>query len=257
MEGVQGQFLPPGTIRTMQVQIGHSGRFVPPPADQVVPLLQNIEEYTNASSELDPLVRSFIVHYQFEAIHPFSDGNGRVGRLLLSLMIYKWLGHSKPWLYMSPYFEKYKDEYISSLFNVSTKGEWDEWIAFCLKGATIQARDSINRCQLLNNLKANYFDRVKDHSPRTHRIIEGLFREPMLNVTSMRTKFGVTYKTAKTDIEKLLASGVLKEVEGFYPKSFYAPEIVRIAYDETPLIEQSVAAPNSQGPSQPQSPPTE
>ena len=107
--------------------------------------MDDLEKYINTPSPLDPLIRCFMVHYQFEAIHPFRDGNGRVGRVLLALMIYRWLGHSMPWLYLSAFFEKYRDEYIDNLYKVSTAGAWDGLIEFCLRGTFAQARDSIMR----------------------------------------------------------------------------------------------------------------
>lgn len=99
-----------------------------------------------------------MVHYQFEAIHPFFDGNGRVGRLLLSLMIYEQCNLSKPWLYLSAFFDKYKNEYIDLLFEISAKGNWKDWIAFCLRGTIEQSRDAIRRFDTLLKLRTQYME---------------------------------------------------------------------------------------------------
>src|SRR5262245_8416832 len=136
MHGVRGRDKSPGEFRKINVQIGERvARFIPAPGLEVQRLTSNLEHYLNDDdSRFDPLVRAYLVHYQFEAIHPFLDGNGRVGRALLALMIYRWLGHSIPWLYMSAYFDYYNEEYVRRLFNVSANGEWSEWIAYCLQG---------------------------------------------------------------------------------------------------------------------------
>lgn len=103
-------------------------RFVPAPPDRLGDTLDRFEKYLHADKQFDPLVEAFLVHYQFEAIHPFMDGNGRVGRLLLSILIEEWCGLSNQWLYMSAYFDANRDEYIDRLFRISSHGEWGEWI---------------------------------------------------------------------------------------------------------------------------------
>src|SRR5439155_23176186 len=102
---------------------------------------------------------------QIEAIHPFSDGNGRIGRVLLSMMIAHWCNHSLPWLYLSAFFERYKDEYVDNLFKVSAEGAWDKWIEFCLNGTIQQANDAIRRCDQLGKLKVEMLNKVRPASP--------------------------------------------------------------------------------------------
>ena len=130
LNGVRGTDRTPGVFRTNQVHIGSDKRFVPPPPNKIDELITDLESYMNEAVVADNLIQSFIAHYQFETIHPFLDGNGRVGRLLLSLMIFKKCDIQSPWLYLSPFFDKYKDEYIGCLFNVSTQGDWSAWVAF-------------------------------------------------------------------------------------------------------------------------------
>ena len=119
-----------------------------------------------------------MAHYQLEAIHPFRDGKGRVGRLLLALMIWKWCGLSMPWLYMSPFFERHKDEYIRRLFAVSADGNWVEWLRFSFLGLIEQASDRARRCILLTQLRSELQARVRTKAKRLHSIVEGLFASP-------------------------------------------------------------------------------
>jgi Fic family protein len=145
LEGGRGADRRPGEFRKTQNQIGHPARFVPPPPNYLPECLDNFEKYLHQESPYDPLVNAFIAHYQFEAIHPFQDGNGRVGRLLLAIVIKEWCALSDPWLYMSAFFDENRDEYIDRLFRISTEGDWEGWIEFCLRGVVFQARDTENR----------------------------------------------------------------------------------------------------------------
>ncbi|MDZ4684845.1 MAG: Fic family protein [Planctomycetaceae bacterium] len=233
MSDTQSHALMPGAYRTVQVQIGHSGRFIPPPPSEIGFLLANFREYVNASDRTcHPLICAFIAHYQFEAIHPFQDGNGRIGRAILALMISRWLGHSMPWLYLSAFFEKYKSEYIDFLFRVSTHGEWTEWIEFCLHGTISQADDSIRRFHAFDQIKKE-FHQAASHAKRTYDLIEGLFSSPVTTVSSAMKRQNVSYDTAKKDIERLVKIGILRELEDVYPRTFICDKIMDIAFSET------------------------
>jgi len=235
MRGARGQNKAPGEFRGAQVQIGTSGRFIPPPAGEIPRLMSNLETYANSDeSGLDRLVKCFVLHYQFETIHPFLDGNGRIGRALLALMTYKWLQHSAPWLYMSAFFERHRDEYMEGLYRVSTDGAWDDWIQFCLRGAISQARDAIRRCHEFIRLKREFHERVKAHSPtpRTHQLIEELFIDPIVTITTLTERLGVTYPTAKADTEVLKRAGILRDLPDSRPKALYCPEVFKNAYSE-------------------------
>ena len=230
LRGVRGKNKNPGEFRTKQVYVGDR-RFIPAPPEQVNSLLKSFVDYL-AGSEIDPLVRAYITHYQFEAIHPFSDGNGRVGRLLLSLSIYKWLDHSAPWLYMSEYFENNRKEYITRLFQVSANGEWEEWLRFCLNGTIEQAAAAVSRCDRLQKLRKQYKTRAGSLGPRMSGIIDRLFSMPVINVRTVRERFGVTDPTARSDLEKLCRHDVLSAIPDTYPKSFIATEVMDIAYGD-------------------------
>jgi Fic family protein len=160
------------------------------------------------------------------------DGNGRVGRALFALMIYSMLGHSKPWLYLSPYFERHKEEYYDNLFRVSTHGDWERWIDFCIHGIIVQAKDSIRRCEQLHRIRTEYHARVSEPSRRTHAIIEMLFVNPLLTVTEIRDRLAIEYHTARKDLERLVAAKILVELPDVHPRSFFAQEIMQVAFSD-------------------------
>ncbi len=243
MSGVRGQDKSPGSYRQIQVQIGATGKYVPPPHYEISRLMSNLEGFINDSeTQYDSLVVCYLTHYQFEAIHPFVDGNGRVGRSLLALMVYHLLGHSRPWLYMSAFFERHREEYTDNLFRISTQGDWESWLEFCLTGTVAQARDAITRCHLFRQTKELYHDKLAAPTPRSHKIIEDLFTSPLVTIPSLKTRFNITYHTARKDVERLVEAGILQEIVDYYPRSFVAPDLMRIAFGESPLEDQKVAA---------------
>lgn len=234
MTGVRGQDKSPGRYREIQVQIGAIAKYVPPAHREIPRLMGNLEKFINGNQAgFDPLVVCYLTHYQFEAIHPFVDGNGRVGRALLALMVYQNLKHSMPWLYMSAYFEKNKEEYTDNLFRISTHGDWERWIEFCLHGTVVQSNDAIVRCHRFNQARKRFHETCENPTPRTHEIIEGLFDSPVLTIPYLKKKFGVHYQTAQKDVEKLVEQGILQDVPDKHPRSFYSPELMRIAYSDT------------------------
>lgn len=232
MHGVRGEEKNPGMLRDTQVHIGVDWRFNPPPPSDMNACLGQLADYFENNNDHDPLVKAFLAHYQFEAIHPFTDGNGRIGRVMLSLTIARWLSLSHPWLYMSEFFENNRSDYINMLFRVSTDGEWDEWVEFCAKGAIEQARLSVERCKKLEALKRKYMGMVEQDglSHRLYRIIDILFESQVVYVTEVRDKLKVSYQTAKGDLMALSDLGIVVESENEYPKMFLADAILNIAY---------------------------
>ncbi|QOJ13373.1 MAG: Fic family protein [Planctomycetia bacterium] len=228
----RGREKSPGSIRIRLVTIGHDRRYIPPPPEELGRLLTNLESYfLEPKDQLDPLLRAFVAHYQFEAIHPFEDGNGRIGRLLLALTIYKWLGLTTPCLYLSEFFDRHRRDYIQMLYRVSSHGEWTEWLEFCLKGTIEQAEESIRRCDALETLRTEYRDTVPKKG-RPRMLIDDLFVEPFITVADVMRKFQVTYKTAKADLETLKSLGILSDKKDVYPRTLAAKDIFRIAYGE-------------------------
>ena len=231
MDGVRGHYHQAGEFRTIQNQIGHPARFVPPPPSELERLLDNLEVYLNDPHDsLDPLVRAFIAHYQIETIHPFGDGNGRVGRLLLALNISESCTHSRQWLYMSAFFERNKKQYMDLLLRVSTHGSWELWVKFCLEGVISQAKDTERRCDTLLELHRDFHARLKGGSIRLSTIVDRLFSYPVITVAAVRQMFGTTYPTARADLRKLETVGILTPFEGMPTITYYCAPIHNVTY---------------------------
>lgn len=238
MSGVRGGDSTPGEIRRKQVGIMRGGeyKFIPPPHTMLIEPLRELEKYINAPcAPTQKLVRTFLAHYQFESIHPFGDGNGRIGRAVMSLMIYKMFGHRHPWVYLSPFLHRHKEEYYERLFRVSTHGEYGEWLRFCLKATIAQCNDSITRCEMLRRLRYRYLTRITGvESARTRLLIDELFKNATLGVAETRHKCKISYPTAKADIRILENAGILRQINGVSPITYYAWEIFRISFDQVP-----------------------
>ena len=229
---VRGNPKEAGEFRKRQVHVGSDRRYMPPPPESLDKCLSDFERFLHdRGDKFDPLVLSYIVHYQFEAIHPFLDGNGRIGRALLSLTIQQWSKLALPWLYMSAYFERYKEEYIDNLFRVSTHGDWDRWIEFCLRGTAEQCRDAIRRCDRLNAIR-NRMRGQLGHLPRMNPIIDCLFFSTAFRVSDVMAWGHSSRPTAKADIEKLMKQGFVAHLKGQRPRTYFAPAIFAAAYSE-------------------------
>jgi Fic family protein len=233
MEGVRGSDQQPGEFRKMQNQIGRPARYVPPPPNLIPETLDAFEKYLHAAEvNFNPLVRAFLTHYQFEAIHPFADGNGRVGRLLLSLTIAEWCNLSSQWLYMSAYFEKNKKQYMDLLLGVSTHAAWDLWIQFCLEGVISQALDTQKRCDRLLKVHREYDERLKGGSVRLSRLVDSLFESPAISVKNYKKKYNISYPTARSDLKKLHSLGILEPLNEMPHITYYCPTIFKITYED-------------------------
>jgi len=235
LDRVRGRDRSPGEFRKIQVAIGSDLHFVPPPPQTVMSCLDRLEKYFHAkTSGYDSLVNCFLVHYQFETIHPFIDGNGRVGRLLLAVMLKQCCEHSKPWLYLSEYFEQHREEYMQRLFDISSRGDWERWIEFCLRGTVHQAKTTIHRYDRLLKVREGFMERLGrvGGSVRLNQIVENIFFSPFVRIADLPDQLHVTYPTAKADVERLVQAGILKELENATPKTFYAPDVFDVAYEQ-------------------------
>jgi Fic family protein len=234
MMGVRGSDQQPGEFRTVQNQIDSPARYVPPPVGQMNEALDAFEKYLHFEGGFDPLVRAFLTHYQFEAIHPFRDGNGRVGRLLLSRTIADWCNLSNQWLYMSPYFEKKRKEYMDLMLAVSTDGAWGPWIKFCLEGTILQALDTRKRCDKLLALHKDFRSRLKGGSVRLSTFVDKLFSSPVITVADYKRTFKVTYPTARSDLRKLETLEIVQElpIGSAGQLAYYCLPIYRVTYEE-------------------------
>lgn len=237
LEGVRGSDRAPGRFRRLQNQIGRPVRYVPPPPNHMDDCLDAFEKYIHADHEYDPLVEAFLLHYQFEAIHPFRDGNGRVGRLLLAIMIADWCDLSHQWLYMSAYFNRNRDGYIDRLFHVSTEGAWTEWIRFCLEGVAQQARDTEQRCDQLIAINGEFHRIVQEEIGGSHRlgmIVDELFVSPVVQIPHLADEYGVAYNTAKADVERLVEVEILVELSEMRQRTFLAPQVLEATFADEP-----------------------
>jgi Fic family protein len=237
MRGVRGSELQPGEFRTIQNQISYPARFVPPPPDHIAPALDAFEKYLHSDNyaAYDPLVKAFLTHYQFETIHPFRDGNGRVGRLLLSWVIAEWCDLSSQWLYMSAFFERRRKEYMDLMLNVSTHGGWEAWIRFCLEGVVAQAVDAERRCDKLLALHKDFHNRLKVGSVRLSKLVDHLFSSPVISVNQYKKLFSVTYPTARSDLKKLEAAGIVQQLEHMDEITYYCQTIYGITFEDVVL----------------------
>ncbi|MEP6934334.1 MAG: Fic family protein [Nitrospirota bacterium] len=177
------------------------------------------------------LIRLAAIHYQFEAIHQFLDGNGRIGRLLIILLLCKEGALPEPLLYLSAYFERYRNEYYRLLLAVSQSDKWIDWISFFLLGVAEQSRDALARSGQLLRLWQEY--REKFQSARSSalqlRLLDQLFVYPAITVNQAATLLKVTHRSAQLNIEKLVCKGILKEATGKQRnRVFVTPQIVKI-----------------------------
>jgi Fic family protein len=236
LENVRGGNLTPGEFRLSQNWIGPAGStlatasYVPPPADHMKEALSDLEKFIHTDMEIPPLARAAMIHYQFEAIHPFLDGNGRIGRLLIMLMLYEWQLLPQPLLNLSAYFEHYRQEYYDRLLAVSQRGKWEEWLMFFFRGMGAQAQDSIARMTRLQNIRAKLDVIVqKDRNPnRMAAVIDFLFARPILTNRQLASGLTIPFKTAGQYIEKLVQAGILRETTGYARnRIFQADEILQ------------------------------
>jgi len=237
MAGVRGDSKTPGEFRRSQNWIGPSGctlndaTFVPPPVDEMQAALDSFEKYLHAPSEMPALIRLALVHYQFEAIHPFLDGNGRVGRLLVSLLLCAEKLLPQPLLYLSSYFERYRDEYYRHLLAVSQKGEWEEWIRYFLKAVAVQSTDAIQRIDRLLALRQAYRSQMQQAraSALLLQLIDELFGFPAITNPAVCKRMKITPRSAQLNIDKLVERGIIREATGRQRNRVYvASEIVGI-----------------------------
>lgn len=237
MEGVRGEHATPGQFRRSQNWIGPPGSvlanatFVPPPVAEMEQVLGDFEIYLHGNDANPPLIRLAFIHYQFEAIHPFIDGNGRIGRLLLSLLLVHWNMLPLLLLYLSAYFEKHRQRYYDLLLAVSERGAWDEWLRFFLQGVAEQAKDANHRARELEDLRVAWQNRL--HQVRASglalAVVNFLFQRPVLSATEVREHFDVTYQTAMNTLRRLEAMQILVEVTGqARNQQFMASSILQI-----------------------------
>ncbi len=217
LDSARGSERNPGEFRKRQVWLGRQGEslaeasYVPPPPEHVLPLLENLAEFLTGPPTFGTLIDSAVGHYQFEAIHPFEDGNGRLGRALIPLHLMHHRVLDRPWLALSSALASRRDEYLSRLKRVSTDQDWDGWILFFLEAASDQARDSQRRIQKIFELRAGYRARVAEmRSPVPLRGLDFVLRRIFVSVGDIAASTGTTYPTAKAAVDEYVRAGILQ-----------------------------------------------
>jgi len=204
-------------------------RFIPPTGDSVPGLMADLEAFVQQGSTWPALVDIAVAHYQFETIHPFRDGNGRVGRLLAVLMLVAGRLLHYPMLYLSSYIERHRDEYTDRLLAVSEESEWDAWLQFFLRGIREQAEEAFVRAKLLVDTRNEYEARYADAAPSVRQLATSLFENPYFTVNEAGERIGVTYATANSAVERLVEEGVVTETTGReWNRVFRATEVMEI-----------------------------
>lgn len=236
LTGVRGESSAPGEFRSVQNWIGKPGTkiadatYVPPPVAEMDVALDALEPFLHAESHLPALIRLALIHYQFEAIHPFLDGNGRVGRLLITLLLHTEKLLDQPLLYLSAFFERNRDEYYERLLAVSSRGAWSEWVDYFLRAVHEQAVDAVDRANSLLALRDEYSHRMTAarQSALLLAMIDRLFQAPAVTIAGVARDLGVTYASAKQNVEKLVAAGILEPLSHTRNKVYMAGEILAL-----------------------------
>lgn len=242
MRGVRGDRAAPGEFRKSQNWIGPAGctlenaTFIPPPADHVMRCLRDLEEFLHDRS-LPPLMQIAMAHYQFEAIHPFLDGNGRVGRLLITLFLVERQILPTPLLYLSAFFEATRSDYYGGLSAVTRASDWEGWLQYFFNGVARMSEDVISRAERINLCLAEWRLVVSGAGGKTPLdLVELLAENPYWTVGKVADRMGVAYTTAQRAIDRLVSLDVLSQIgESKRDRVYCASRIMEIL-DEPPTM---------------------
>jgi Fic family protein len=217
MKGVRGDKATPGEFRRSQNWIGSQGStpataaYVPPPVKEMHACLDDWEKFLHQRNTMPDLVQCALMHEQFEAIHPFLDGNGRVGRLLITLFLIERERLSQPLLYLSDYIDAHRRDYYDLLQRVRTHGDWDSWLRYFINGVHVTASDAVKRTTHVIELREEFRKRVGD-KPRALAMVDHLFTNPYLTVARAVEVLNVTYPTALKAIDVLVERRLLEKL---------------------------------------------
>lgn len=218
MEGIRGGEKSPGEFRTSQNWVGPQGAplsdavFVPPPPYEMKEALGNLETYLHEGSP--SLVAAGVAHCQFETIHPFLDGNGRLGRLLITFMLCERGVLRRPLLYLSHYLKKNRQEYYDRLMAVRQRGDWEGWLRFFLRGVAEVSREATETSRAVTDLRARHQRTIRERvrGTRRHEFLDLLFRQPYVNARFVEEQLRVSYGTANNLIGRFVDAGILEDV---------------------------------------------
>jgi Fic family protein len=242
LSGVRGQDKTPGEFRTRQNCIGRPGdtvetaRYVPPPVEEMHRLLANWEQFVNERGKFPDLIQCAIMHEQFEAIHPFADGNGRVGRLLISLFLVERKLLPQPYLYLSGFFEAHRPDYYELLQNVRTRGEWGSWIRFFLVGIAETSHSVTRQARHLETMRQQYRDQLNGKA-RARELLDALLANPYTTVVRAAALLHISKPTAQKIIDQLRQVGILEETTGKSWGRVYVAKPILKAIENPPEAE--------------------
>ena len=243
--GVRGNQLTPGEPRRSQNWIGPGGCglaeaiFVPPPPDHVPEALGSLERFLHQDDDLPMLIKIGLAHAQFETIHPFLDGNGRVGRLLITFLLTERLVLEKPVLYLSHYFKRHRTEYYDRLQAVRDNGDWEGWLEFFLRGIESVSTEAAETARRILLLREEHRSQITEGLGRGagsgHRVLESLFDRSIVSVKDIEAVTGTTYAAANTLTAKLTELGILVEITGnARHRRFRYEPYIQLFHDEGP-----------------------
>ena len=220
LKGVRGEHRTPGEFRTSQNWIGppgstmHNAVFIPPPPHDMQTALGDLEKFIHKKDDLPILVKNALIHGQFETIHPFLDGNGRVGRLLITFLLVHNDILKQPLLYVSYYFKQNRQEYYDRLNNIRNKGDWEGWLKFFLRGVYEISKQSTEAAQKILTLQERDRARIV-HSPNGLKLLNHLFMNPLITIHEIRRLTGISHATAGRLVKQMIKLGILNEITGY------------------------------------------
>ena len=234
LRGVRGGRLSPGDFRTSQNWIGSPGctlaiaSFVPPPPHDMMDALSELERFIHSDAPMPALLKVGLVHAQFETIHPFLDGNGRVGRLLITFLLCEKRILSRPLLYLSYFFKKHRAEYYEHLQRVRDEGDWEGWLKFFLRGVEVVAKEATSKARRVVNMREEHRALIASDlgraAPNALTLLEKLFERPIVNVNEVAELTGTAFATANRVVESLEKLGLLIEITGQKRNRVYSYE---------------------------------
>ena len=254
LQGVRGARLTPGELRRSQNWIGPGGctlneaTFVPPPPHEVPGALGALESFLHAANDLPQLIQIGLAHAQFETIHPFLDGNGRMGRLLITFLLCQQEILLKPVLYLSHFFKQHRVAYYEHLQAIRDQGHWEQWLAFFLRGIVSVSREATETARRILTLREDHRAAVTTHLGRAagngHRVLESLYQRPIVSVAEVQALTGTTYTAANSLVSRLAKLDILQEATGYKRNRVlrYQPYIAIFGENEpeTPVETQGV-----------------
>lgn len=263
LQGVRGSHLTPGELRRSQNWIGPGGcslneaTFVPPPPHEISNHLSALEKYLHEEDGLPLLIKIGLAHAQFETIHPFLDGNGRVGRLLITFLLCEREVLFKPVLYLSHYFKQHRQAYYERLQAVRDEGAWEAWLSFFLHGVVEVSQQATETARKILLLREEHRKTITEEFGRAagngHRVIERLYEHPIVSVNDVQEIIGATYQAANELVKRLVQCGILHEITGHtkYRRYLYRSYIQLFNGDEPEIMGHALNPPPTQSEGEP------